>query len=103
MVQYSTRRALRRKVTEASVERDVGKWVADQGGLYIKFTPRGDVGWPDRIVILDGATIWLELKRPGKLPTDMQRYRMGQLQARGCIVLWGDNADDVIKALEEYL
>jgi len=89
---------------EKDVEAKVKKWCDKHDVLYIKFTPFGSRGWPDRIVIFpNGVHIWLELKRRGKVPRKIQTYRMNQLNARRVRAVWSDDADNCITYLEQYL
>ena len=82
---------------ERDIERKYVKWVKDQGGLAIKFTPRGDIGWPDRIVILNGVQMWVEIKASGKCPRPMQYRRLEQLAALGVPCFWADNFAGLIE------
>ena len=90
---------------ENKVEARVCKWVKAQGGKAIKFTPKGDVGWPDRIMILPphGTHVWVEVKRPGQPLRELQVYRIKELQAIGANVIWGDDAEELIDLLKEYM
>ena len=89
---------------EAVEERLVKDWCEDNGVLFIKFTPFGDRGWPDRIAIFENGThVWLEMKRKGKKPRKLQVFRMDQLSERGVNVHWADSADLAIELLEQYL
>ena len=45
------------------------------GALCVKMEPRYNAGIPDRLVIYMGMTVFVEVKAPGKLPTERQlRY-----------------------------
>ena len=66
---------------EKDEEAAIKKWCDKRGLLFIKFTPMGEKGWPDRIAILpDGTHVWIELKRNGKKPTKLQHHRMNTLK-----------------------
>lgn len=91
-------------VTEATIEKKIKDWVEAQGGKCIKFTPRGECGWPDRICIFQGGMlVWLELKRPGEEPEPLQYYRMSQLRERGQHVMWSDNYRHCTERLQEFM
>lgn len=54
--------------------------------LCFKFAPCGINGVPDRIVIGNGYTIFVELKAPGKKPTLLQRTMHALMRDRGATV-----------------
>ena len=59
-------------------------------GWYVnKLIMTSLVGVPDLIAHKDGQTIYIEVKRPGKVPTDLQVHRMMELGKYGirCMVL----------------
>lgn len=69
---------------EAKVEKHLRDRVADLGGICWKFTSPGTVGVPDRIVILNGLLVFVELKRPkGGRVSDIQQWRVKQLIQAG--------------------
>jgi len=50
----------------------------------LKFTPIGQTGYQDRLVLLPGGiAIFVELKRPGEGPRKLQRYRRREIAALG--------------------
>ena len=94
----------RKKVTdklEKDVEGDLVKWVLRNGGETIKFTPRGSVGWPDRMVFFPDIFIWVEVKKAGKEPTSMQYYRLATLRQYGQAALWGASLDSLTNQIGE--
>jgi len=87
---------------ESELEKKVGRWCKRNGLMYIKFTPYGEKGWPDRIVIgHTGKHLWLELKREGKKPTKLQDHRMKEMRIRGVQAHWADNYEDALILIEE--
>lgn len=70
---------------EAHVEQYLYRQIKKLGGMCLKFTS-GITGVPDRIVILDGKTVFIEAKAPGKDPTKLQLFRMSQMRAAGAHV-----------------
>lgn len=89
------------KPLEKEIEAKVVKWAKANGWLAIKYTPIGVRGWPDRIFISPrGAHVWIEFKRPGNTPTELQVYRMKELEARGVTTFWIDDAVKCITVLE---
>lgn len=72
-------------------ERDVEAWLRKQveklGGKAMKFVSPGNNGVPDRIAILPGGQVWfIELKKKGEEPTELQKWQHKQLRKLGCNV-----------------
>jgi hypothetical protein len=40
-------------------------------------------GLPDLLCLQHGRAVWLEVKQPGKKPTEIQTRRMAELEAKG--------------------
>lgn len=58
---------------ERRIEQRLCERAKQHGGLAIKWVAPAFSGVPDRIVFLPGGTIiFVELKRPGELPTPLQ-------------------------------
>lgn len=71
--------------SEAAVERWLGKQIKQMGGLYLKFTSPGNIGVPDRIIILPGGKVlFVELKASNGRLTAMQVFQINRLWAMGC-------------------
>jgi len=49
---------------ETDVETFLDKQVERRGGFTVKLNPKGYKGIPDRLVVLPGRIIFVELKRP---------------------------------------
>jgi hypothetical protein len=89
---------------EKEVESRVYQWCKRNGVLFIKFTPMGSRGWPDRICIFPGGLhVWLELKRKGKTLRKLQEYRAELLENQGAITMWADDAKACIEELQACL
>ena len=71
---------------EKDVEKKLVREVEKRGGLCLKFTSTSLRGVPDRIVIYDGLTCFVELKRPGEEPRPLQKKIIKQLQENGALV-----------------
>lgn len=70
-------------IIENDVEKRLIKKVKALGGLTFKFTSPSTKGVPDRIVIFRGGVIFIELKRPGEVPSALQRYWLKELAFQG--------------------
>ena len=69
---------------EREIERAFVKRVAALGGVAEKFTSPGRRSVPDRIVSLPGGVIiFVELKRPGAKPTELQLRDHDRRRAMG--------------------
>ena len=64
-------------VKEFSVEEHLRRRVKAMGGRAVKLSPEGNVGIQDRMVVLPGRLIFIELKRPkgGRLAPLQQWWR----------------------------
>lgn len=46
-------------------------------------------GVPDLLILLDGQYLWIEIKKPGGVPTKLQSHEMQRIEAAGgrtCVV-----------------
>lgn len=88
------------KLSEKAIEIFLVEIVNGLGGICLKFSSQGEIGYPDRLVILpNGVTAWFELKSKGKHPTPLQMYRHRQLEKLGQKVYVCDNKDEIVKIL----
>lgn len=73
---------------------EIDAWLAAIGAVNFKPTTFGfgASGCPDRLVCYKGRFIGIEIKRPGKTPTALQRRRIIEIQAAGGIAVWGTAA-----------
>ena len=80
---------------ESEVENTLVKRVKQLGGTCEKFTSPGRRSVPDRLVTLPGGKIiFVELKAPGKKPTEKQIRDHQRRRALGCDVRVIDNKED---------
>ena len=80
---------------ERSVEAELVKQVKNLGGICWKFTVPSTSGVPDRIILYNGKTYFVELKAPGKKPRPLQRKIHRDMKAQGFPVTTIDNIEDV--------
>ena len=74
-------------MTEKQIEAHLGKQLRAAGCLYWKFTSPGNVGVPDRIVVLPGGqVIFVELKAADGALSPLQKQRIAQLTEKGADV-----------------
>lgn len=80
---------------EKDVEVAFTKRVKELGGTAEKFTSPNRRSVPDRLVTLPGnVVVFVELKRPGKVPTEAQARDHKRRRALGCDVRVIDNVRD---------
>lgn len=87
---------------ERDVEKRLTQGVKNLGGLCLKWVSPGNVGVPDRIVLLDGEVIFVELKTEHGRLSPVQVRQLERIAMRGgeVEVLWGMSAvEDFLKRL----
>lgn len=84
------------------LERDVERRLKDQlkkripEAMCLKFTSPGSSGVPDRVILLpDGTTLWVEVKRPGEVPRPLQTAMHERMARAGAVVLVVDSREAV--------
>lgn len=83
-------------VLEKDMERYLINRVKQRGGICLKFVSPGRAGVPDRIIVLpSGRVYFVEVKRPGEKPTNLQLNMLKELKSLGCEALWIDNKEAV--------
>ena len=75
--------------TEQQIQSAIMAKLRASGWYVNKLIMTSLVGVPDLIAHKDGQTIYIEVKRAGKVPTDLQEHRMQELGKFGirCMVL----------------
>lgn len=72
---------------ERDIERALVRRVTALGGMCEKFTSPGRRSVPDRLITMPGGQIiFVELKAPGKKPTELQKRDHARRRALGCDV-----------------
>lgn len=80
---------------EKDIESALCARVKSIGGLCEKFVSPGRRSVPDRIVTLPGGVIvFVEVKAPGKKPTDLQERDHARRKALGCRVVVIDSMEN---------
>lgn len=84
---------------EKDIEDVVVKWAIKNGFLApkVKFV---EAGWPDRLFLGYGASIFIEFKRPGERPDPLQEYRIAEIRKHGIPAFWCDNTVEAIDLLK---
>ena len=71
---------------ENSVEGHLFDLVKARKGLCLKFSASIVNGVPDRVVVLNGHTVFVETKAPKGVPSTIQLYRHAEMRAAGADV-----------------
>lgn len=81
---------------EKTIEKKLCQRIKALGGECEKFTSPGRRSVPDRLVTLPGGIIiFIEVKAPGKKPTDNQSRDHERRRALGCTVLVIDSSEGI--------
>lgn len=83
-----------RQMLEKVIEKKVCEYAKTLGVLQFKLTSTSSVGLPDRMFInKSGKIYFIEFKRKGKKPTEMQLFIHRKLQGHNCNVFVVDDVD----------
>lgn len=75
------------------IEQPLFRYARSRGWLCEKVVSMSRRGWPDRFFARKGRIVLVELKAPGKGPTEQQCIRHRELRAQGVEVAWFDNLE----------
>ena len=89
---------------ESSVETKIRMFAESKGCVFLKLpASQGSNGKPDRLVLAPGdKAMFLEIKRPGELPTPQQALRHKDMRAHGATVRVWDNVNDAKSDLDFF-
>lgn len=91
------------KPRERDIEAKVVAFCKTKNVLCYKWTSPANRGVPDRILIgPHGKVGFLELKRPGQVPTALQGHTLKKLYDRKCYAGWVDNVEAAIKFVTNF-
>lgn len=68
----------------------------NEQGRPVRF---GEPGLPDILALRDGRYIWVEVKRPGRVPTAIQQQVHADLRQAGATVIVATSVDDLAAQL----
>lgn len=90
-------------VSEKPLERYLTERVKELGGVALKYSNPGAVGYPDRVCLLPGGmTLWVELKSRGEELRKIQRIRIMQMRQLGHQVGVCKSREEIDRLLEQY-
>lgn len=91
------------EISEKAIERYLAYCVKQLGGVCLKYSNPGMVGYPDRICLLPwGVTLWVELKSKGETTTAIQKVRIDQMNKIGHPVYVCDSKEAIDEVMEHY-
>ncbi|WP_294610912.1 VRR-NUC domain-containing protein [uncultured Bacteroides sp.] len=91
------------EVSEKAIERYLADSVKELGGVCLKYSNPGMVGYPDRICLLpNGVTVWVELKSKGEQLKAIQKVRIKQMTEIEHTVYVCDSKEAIDEVLEPY-
>lgn len=88
------------KVRESVIEEYLRNRCDQLGYLCYKFKAPSNAGVPDRIVIGNGHTVFVELKRPGEKPRKLQVAQIRRMREAGATVFVADTTELVDEVLQ---
>lgn len=81
-------------IRERDVEAALVRFAKKLGIYTRKFTSPAHRGVPDRVFIVGGRVLFMEVKRPGGVATALQKHEMELLRQAGVQVVLIDNVPD---------
>lgn len=82
---------------ESKIQSKIKAKFERSGWMVVKLIKTNCNGIPDLMCLKNGKTIFVEVKQPGKAPTELQLYRHKELMAKGFEVwVLTDDRDIVI-------
>jgi len=88
---------------ESAVEKAICDFARKNGITPLKLAGPGDKGKADRLFMRNGKAVFMEIKRPGGKPTELQLRFLRERLADGFQAAWFDNASDAIDWLRTHL
>ena len=83
-----------REISRTGLAQTCKRWARAHGWWVHKFRSPGHNASPDDVFAKNGVVLWVEFKRPGKRPTEMQQKVINEMLAAGLDVVWVDNIED---------
>lgn len=68
---------------ESELKRRGSALLTDAGWLVIHLIQTNTNGIPDSLILRNGQALFIEWKRPGQHPRELQSYRIRKLQEQG--------------------
>lgn len=81
--------------SEASIKKKCSLRLESWGWLVLHVIQTNRNGWPDTMIARNGRTVWIEFKKIGKLPRELQLYRHEEIKISGIEIFVVDKISDV--------
>lgn len=72
---------------ESDIQEKIKRELVRRGWIVTKLIQTTTNGIPDLLAMKNGTAIFIEVKRPGQKPTELQKYRHRELRDNGFIVM----------------
>ncbi len=87
---------------ESTIKRQIMRFLKSLPESDWEVSPPGSVsGKPDITGCLKGRYVAIEVKRPGKIPTPIQSYKLKKLKAARAVAFWTTSLVGAQRALED--
>ena len=81
---------------ESKIQSQITNKAKANGWMVVKLIQTPVTGVPDLMLLKDGITRFIEVKRPGNKPTELQKHIHNKLIQQGFLVEVIDNVNDFI-------
>jgi Holliday junction resolvase len=81
---------------ESKIQAKIKARFENAGWIVVKLIQTNCNGIPDLMCLKDGKTVFVEVKQPGKKPTELQQFRHDQLTQNGFQVFILSSEKDII-------
>jgi hypothetical protein len=86
--------------SESDIESKVIQYAESKGVLQVKLNLIGRSGWPDRMLLYKGSVAFIEFKKAGEKPRELQKHIHEQLRRHGFNVYVVDQVSDGLLIVE---
>ena len=83
-------------MTEQAIQSKISKHFESKGYLVVKLIKTNRNGIPDLMLLKDGSTRFIEVKKKGGIIAPLQKYRIEQLRKMGFEAVVMDGIESVI-------
>jgi hypothetical protein len=90
-------------MSESEIEKAIVEFAKKNGISTLKLSGPHDRGKADRLFMHNGKALFLEIKAPGKKPTELQKRFLRERHYDGFPATWVDDKDDGISFLFDHL
>jgi Holliday junction resolvase len=80
---------------ESKIQSSIRTHLERQGWFVTKLLQTSTNGIPDLMALRQGKVVFIEVKQPGRKPSPLQEYRIGQLRKEGFEVIIATSKKDV--------